>query len=171
MSKQATTPPPGDKPKPSNAPPPPPAWRHWLWLIALVAIFVLWFILPTVHRSPQTSLTYSQFLTDVNAGKVKSVDRRTNAGGTSTGTLKGGTNYTVVVPSQAGQPFLDEMSADGVEQSASASSPGFGSELLGWLVILLPLLVFGWLWFRLSRGAAGQLQGVLGAGQIASQGL
>ena len=30
---------------------------------------------------------------------------------------------------------------------------------------MLPLLLLGFLWFRLSRGAGGQLQGVLGAGR------
>ena len=63
MSKQATPPPPGDKPKPS-APPPPPTWRNWLWPIMIVVIFALFFLLPT--RSTSTSLSYSQFLTDVS---------------------------------------------------------------------------------------------------------
>ena len=62
MSKQAKPPPPGDKPAPS-APPPPPTWRNWLWPIMLIAIFALWFFLPT--RSPSTSLSYSQFIQDV----------------------------------------------------------------------------------------------------------
>ncbi len=59
MSKQAKPPPPGDKPT-GSAPPPPPSWRNWLWPITILAIFVLFFVLPT--RSTSTSLTYSQFL-------------------------------------------------------------------------------------------------------------
>ncbi|MEU0684999.1 hypothetical protein ABZ462_35040, partial [Streptomyces albogriseolus] len=35
MSKQASPPPPGDRPTPT-APPPPPAWRHWLWPLAVL---------------------------------------------------------------------------------------------------------------------------------------
>ena len=62
MSKQATPPPPGDKSKPT-APPPPPTWRNWLWPIMIFAIFALWLFLPT--RSASTSLSYSQFLSDV----------------------------------------------------------------------------------------------------------
>jgi len=164
MSKQATPPPPGDKPMPSNAPPRPPTWRHWLWPIAIFAAFFLWLILPTVH-STSTSLTYSQFLSDVSAHKVKTVEIAP-AGDTSSGTLTDGTHYTVVIPEQAGQDLLAELQSHGVTVSASTSSPGFGSEVLSWLIVLgLPLLFFGWLWFRLSRGAAGQLQGVLGAGR------
>src|SRR5262249_19670908 len=48
---------------------------------------------------------------------------------------------------------------------AQPSGPTFFSQLLTWLIILLPLLLFGWLWIRLSRGAGGQLQGVLGVGR------
>ena len=95
MSKQATPPPAGDTPKPS-APPPPPRWRNWIWPIMLIVIFALFFLLPT--RSPSTSLTYSQFLSDVNAGQVKTVQLASTPGGTSTGTLTNGKSFTVVVP-------------------------------------------------------------------------
>ena len=48
-----------------------------------------------------------------------------------------------------------------------ASTPGqsFGSTILYWLIFLLPFLVLGWLWLRLSRGATGQLQGIMGVGR------
>src|SRR6202035_1554466 len=44
-------------------------------------------------------------------------------------------------------------------------SSGFGSELLSWLILLLPIALFGWLYLRLSRGAGGAMQGVLGVGK------
>src|SRR5271167_3215244 len=103
MSKQATPPPPGDKPKPS-APPPPPAWRNWLWPIMIFVIFALFFLLPT--RSASTSLTYSQFLTDVSAHQVKTIEIASTQGGTSSGTLTDGKSYTVVIPPQAGPELL-----------------------------------------------------------------
>ena len=70
MSKQATPPPPGDRPT-GSAPPPPPSWRNWLWPIMIFAILALFFLLPT--RTPSTSLSYSQFLSDVAAHHVKTV--------------------------------------------------------------------------------------------------
>ncbi|HEY7261841.1 MAG TPA: ATP-dependent zinc metalloprotease FtsH [Trebonia sp.] len=164
MSKQATPPPPGDKPSGGKPPPPPPAWRHWLLPIGILVALFAWILLPAVHQAPQTTLTYSQFLSDVSAGKVKTVTIA-QSGGTSTGTLKDGTHYTVVVPPQASQAFLDDLQKGGVETTASTSSPGFGTELLNWVIILAPFLLFFWFWRRLSRGAAGQLQGVLGAGR------
>ena len=106
MSKQAKPPPPGDKAAPS-APPPPPTWRNWLWPIMLIVIFALFFLLPT--RSPSTSLTYTQFLHDVSAHQVKTVQLASTPGGTSSGTLTNGKNYTVVVPPQAGQELLTEL--------------------------------------------------------------
>jgi len=161
VSKQATPPPPGDKPVPS-APPSPPRWRHWLWPIALIAFLALWLVLPTVHTN-QVTLSYSQFLSKVSAEQVKTVTLGSN--GQASGTLKNGTTYNTVIPSQAGQAFLDDLQQANVEITASAPGPSFGSEVLTWLLLLAPFLLIGWLWIRLSRGAGGQLQGVLGVGR------
>ena len=161
MSKQATPPPPGDKPAPS-APPSPPRWRHWLWPIALIAFLALWLVVPTVH-SNQVTLSYSQFLSKVSAQQVKTVTLGSN--GEASGTLKNGTSYNTVIPTQAGQQFLDDLQKANVEITASTPGPSFGSEVLTWILLLSPFLLFGWLWIRLSRGAGGQLQGVLGVGR------
>jgi cell division protease FtsH len=163
MSKQATPSPPGDKPT-SKAPPPPPRWRHWLLPIALLVAVSLWIYLPAVHQTPQTSLSYSQFLSDISAHKVKAVTIA-QPGGTSTGTLTDGTHYTVVIPAQASSPLLSDLQSHGAQISATTSSPGTGTEVVDWLFILLPFLIFGWLWFRLSRRAAGQMQGIFGVGR------
>ena len=163
MSKQASPPPPGDKPKPS-APPPPPTWRNWLWPIMIFVIFALWLFLPT--RSTSTSLSYSQFLTDVNANQVKTVQLASTPGGTSTGTLKDGKTYTVVIPPQAGQDLLTDLEQHNVQVSSAPSGQGFGTEVLIYLIVFgLPILLFVWLFRRISRGAAGGLQGVMGVGR------
>jgi cell division protease FtsH len=164
MSKQASPPPPGDKPTPPTPPPPPPAWRHWLVPVGILVALFLWILLPAVHTSSPTSLNYSQFLNDVTAHKVKTITIA-QPGGTSTGTLTSGTDYTVVIPSQAGQALLDQLTTGKVAITSSTTSPGFGSELLDWIIILAPIGLFFWFWRRLSRGATGQLQGVLGVGR------
>jgi cell division protease FtsH len=161
VTKQANPPPPGDKPAPA-APPPPPAWRHWLWPIALGIALVLWVVLPTVHTN-SVGLTYSQFLTDVQAHKIKTVTLV--SGGDATGTLANGSTYSTVIPAQAGSELLNKLQTSGVAITAETARPSFGSEVLSWLLILLPLLLFGFLWFRLSRGAGRQLQGALGVGR------
>jgi cell division protease FtsH len=163
MSKQAKPPPPGDKPVPT-APPKPPTWRNWIWPIMLIAIFALWFLLPT--RSPSTSLSYSQFLSDVSAGQVKTVQLASTPGGTSTGTLTNGKSFTVVVPPQAGQELLTELQDNKVQISSSPSGQGFGTEVLIYLITFgLPILIFVWLFRRISRSAGGGLQGALGVGR------
>jgi cell division protease FtsH len=163
MSKQAKPPPPGDKAAPS-APPPPPTWRNWLWPIMLVVIFALFFLLPT--RSPSTSLTYTQFLHDVSAHQVKTVQLASTPGGTSSGTLTNGKNFTVVVPPQAGQELLTELQDNNVAVSSAPSGNGFGTQVLIYLITFgLPILIFVWLFRRISRGAGGGLQGALGVGR------
>jgi len=164
MSKQPS-PAPDDKPTPpKSAPPPPPAWRNWLWPIMILAILVLWFYLPT--RSQSTSLTYSQFISDVQQHKVKSVELAGSVGGTSSGTLTDGTNFTVVIPPQAGQDALNQLTANVPEVSTAPSGQGFGTEVLVYLIVFgLPVLLFIWLFRRISRSAGGQLGGVLGAGR------
>ena len=164
MSKQAKPPPDGGKPMPT-APPPPPAWRNWLWPIMFLAILALFYLLPT--RSTSTSLTYSQFLSDVSSHQVQSLQISGSVGGTSTGTLKkNNTSFTVVIPPQAGQTSLDDLTKNIPDVSTAASGEGFGTEVLIYLIVFgLPILLFFWLFRRISRGAAGGLQGVLGAGR------
>jgi len=164
MSKQAVPPPPGDKPAPGNPPPPPPAWRHWLLPAGILVALFLWIFLPAVHTAGQTTLTYSQFLTDVGKHTVKTITIA-QPGGTSSGTLTNGTDYTVVIPPQASQSLLDELQTNNVQITSSTSSPGFGTELLNWIIILAPFIILVWLWRRLSRGAGGQMQGILGVGR------
>jgi len=163
MSKQAKPPPPGDKAAPS-APPPPPTWRNWIWPIMLIVIFALFFLLPT--RTPSTSLTYTQFLHDVSAHQVKTVQLASTPGGTSSGTLTNGKSFTVVVPPQAGQELLTELQNNNVTVSSAPSGNGFGTTVLIYLITFgLPILIFVWLFRRISRGAAGGLQGALGVGR------
>src|SRR3989440_7009214 len=162
MSKQATPPPPGDKPKPS-APPPPPTWRNWIWPVMLVVIFALWFLLPT--RTPSTNLSYSQFLSEVSAHQVKTVQIGA-VGATSNGTLTNGKSFTVVIPPQAGQDLLTTLQTNKVQISGVPSGQGFGTEVLIYLITFgLPILLFVWFFRRLSKGAAGGIQGALGVGR------
>jgi cell division protease FtsH len=164
MSKQASPPPRGDKPTPGKPPPPPPRWRHSLLPIALIVAFLLWIVLTPLHQGSSTTLTYSKFLSDVSAQTVKTVNTPQGTGA-STGTLKNGSSYTVILPSPQSQALLDKLQSAGVQQTFTSPSSGFGSELLSWLVLLAPLLLFGWFYMRLSRGAGGAMQGVLGVGR------
>ena len=164
MSKQPAAPPPGDRPPPS-APPPPPAWRHWLWPLALLIAVALWIFLPAMHGAPQRTLTYSQFLADLGRHQIKTFTLN-NSTGAASGALANGNSYTTVVPTQlTGPALMNQLQAAHVQTSATYSATSTGSTVLSWLILLLPIVLLGWLWVRLSRGAGGQLQGVLGAGR------
>ncbi len=162
MSKSASPPPQGDKPN-APAPPPPPSWRHWLWAIAIGLFIVLYFVVPATKVSQPVSLNYTQFLGRVSAHKVKTVTLSSD--GSAQGTLSDGKQYTTVIPSLAGSSLLDELETDGVRITATTPGTSFGSEVLSWIILLLPFLIFGYLWYRMSRGAGGALQGALGVGK------
>ncbi len=167
MSKQPSAPPPGDRPTPT-APPPPPAWRHWLWPIALIGTLALYFLLPSINNSNTVTLTYSKFISTASQHKVKDVTFDSSSNGANTpasGTLTNGKSYTTVIPGSPSTQLANQLSSDGVNIDASASSPGLGTEILYWLILLAPLILVFWLFRRMSRGAGGAFQGVLGVGR------
>jgi len=163
MTKQALPPPPGGQPNPT-APPPPPAWRHWLWPLAVALALLLWVVLPAMHASTPTNLTYSQFLSDVSAHQIKNVTIQSN--GKASGSLTSGHSYTTVIPVQlAGSSLLASLEAAKVSIVASTPGTSFGTELLSWLLILGFPVILIWLWWRMSKGATGALQGAMGVGR------
>jgi cell division protease FtsH len=172
MSKQqqSNPPPHGDKPSPT-APPPPPAWRHWLWPIALLATVLLYIFLPGIHYTEPVSLSYSQFISDASAHKIKTVEFGNGSSGSNTpasGELTSGQSYTTVIPGPPTPQLSQQLTADGVKTvSAAPPSSGLGTDLLYWLFLLLPFIFVFWLFRRMSRGAggAGGIQGILGVGR------
>ena len=169
MSKQPKAPPPGDKPVPV-APPPPPSWLRWLWPAALLVALVLFYVLASLGTSA-VNLTYSQFLSDVNAHKVKTftLDSSTGSTAPATGGLKDGKDYTTVIPLPfAGTPLETTLEKNNVEIEAAAPSTGLGTQVLTWLIILSPLLLGFYLYRRIARAsgaAGGPLGGLMGVGR------
>ena len=131
---------------------------------------MLFLFLPRFSGVPSVNLTYSQFLSDVNAHKVKTftLDNSTGSTAPGTGTLKDGKDYTTVVPLPfAGTPLATTLEKAGVNIDAAPPSTGFGTELLFLLISLLPIIFVFWLIRRMSQagGAAGPLGGLTGVGR------
>jgi cell division protease FtsH len=170
MSRQPISPPPGGKPV-GTAPPPPPRWRFSLWPLALIAVVLLYAFLPGIKIGRPVSLSYSQFIADAGAHKVKTVDFGNGASGgntTASGTLTRGQAYTTVIPGQPTAALSQQLTADGVKSvTAEPPSSGLGTDLLYWLLLLLPFIIVFSLFRRMSRasGGAGGLQGALGLGR------
>ena len=168
MSKQPSAPPPGDRPTPT-APPPPPAWRHWLWPIALIAVLALYFLLPSINSSSTVTLSYSQFISTASQHKIKDITFGSSSNGSNTtasGTLKNGKSYTTVIPGAPTTQLANQLRSDGVKSvDATVSSPGLGTEVLYWLILLAPLIFVFWLFRRMSSGA-GALGGEIGRAHV-----
>ena len=163
MTKRASSPPTNDRGVPT-APAPPPAWRNVLWLIAAALFVVLFFYLPATQPKPSVTLNFTQFLHDVSVHQVKTVTIGSN--GSAQGTLRNGNNYTTTIPPQAGASLLSQLESSGVQISATTSGTSFGSQVLSWVILLLPFVLFGWFWWRLSKSArGGGIQGMLGVGR------
>ena len=169
MSKTPAAPPPGDKPV-RTAPPPPPAWRHWLWIGWLVVI-LLYVVTAFVHTTTPQQLTYSQFITDVSAHKIKTVDipspSSAGANVTLTGTLSDGKQFQAVTPPVTpGTTVADALQASHVAISYETGGSSIWGELLYFLlIVVLPLAVIFWLFRRMARTAGSSLQGVMGVGR------
>jgi cell division protease FtsH len=166
MSKTPLAPPPGDKPV-RTAPPPPPAWRHWLWLLALV-IALLYIVPSFVHTSSPQNLTYSQLQSDVTAHKVKSVDipspASAGANVTVTGTLTSGKDFTAVIP--AGSTLVNSLSAAHVNVTYESPGSSIGPLLLEILIfVVLPFAIIFYVFRRMARATGSSLQGVMGVGR------
>jgi cell division protease FtsH len=124
---------------------------------------VLYFFVPATKSQNPVTLNYSQFLNDVSAHKVKTVTIA--ATGSATGALTNGSAYTTAIPPQAGQALLDQLQKSKVQITAQTTGTSFGSQVLSWLILLLPFIILGYLWWRLSKGAARGMQGALGVGR------
>jgi cell division protease FtsH len=169
MSKTPLAPPPGDKPV-RTAPPPPPAWRHWLWLLAVVV--ALLYIVPSfVHTNSPTQLTFTQLQNDVAAHKVKTVDipspQSADANVTVTGTLTNGKAFTAVTPPiPPGSTLADSLNAANVNVTYESGGSSIGGVLLNIILfILLPFALIFYVFRRMARSTGSSLQGVMGIGR------
>jgi cell division protease FtsH len=132
---------------------------------------LLFFVLPATGVTAPVSLSYSQFVHDVDANKVATVT--INPNGSASGVLRNGSTYTTAYPvylvGSSSSNLLSQLERHNVQVAATTSGPSFGSEVLSWVILLLPFFVVGYLWYRLSRrggaGGFGGLSSVLGAGQ------
>jgi len=151
-----------DQKQKGPAPPPPPAWRHWLLYLGIAATILLFFL--PIGRTSSSELSYTQFLNDVTADKVKTATIDSNGG--VSGTLTDGTAYATQIP-----VALQDTNLSTLLQQHNVQITGEGpssSTFLAILVNLLPLiLLFGVFWYmgrRAQRQAGGG--GFLGLGGL-----
>jgi len=130
---------------------------------------LLYVILPGLHTGKQVTLSYSQFISDASAHKIKDVTFASAAAGSNTpatGTLTSGQAYTTVIPGNPTPGLSAQLTADGVKNvTAVQQGQSFASELFYLLILVLPFIAVFYLFRRMSRGAGSTMQGVLGVGR------
>ena len=149
MTRRAQAPAPEHPAPPS----PPPMWRTWLPSAAgLCLVVALAVLIPLIGAGGgMTTLSYSAFLKDVDAGKITSVT--ISSTGDVTGALRAGGQFETTVPvALAGSSLLTELREHNVAITAqAASSSSVWSDLVTGALIIAPLLVLGWFFLRSSR--------------------
>jgi cell division protease FtsH len=126
-------------------------------------MIIAWALLLLVFPSkstPVTQLTYTTFLKDAAAGKVKNATINTTGG--ITGTLRNGRSYTSQVPTALGQSDLvSQLQKDNVDLTAT----GPGSSIWSTLLLFSPFVLLIVLWVYISRRGAAQLGAMGGIGR------
>src|SRR5690606_36970832 len=120
-----------------------------IWLVILFMLMGLFQVFQTSTRSISvTDKSYSEFVTEVDAGSVTSVTITENV---VTGTLRDGSRFATVVPD--GADIISRLEDKGVRITARApeGSPFWSILLSSWL----PFIVIIGVWFFFIR----QMQG------------
>ncbi|HEX3425986.1 MAG TPA: ATP-dependent zinc metalloprotease FtsH [Acidimicrobiales bacterium] len=164
LSSPAKSGPPPETPR-RPPPPPPPKWRIWLLALGTVLTLILLFR-PSTSSTPTQKLTYTDWVTQITANKVKTVTMDQN--GKVSGVLTNGDHYTSEFPiATPDTTLLPLLAQHKVELTATTSSSG---SILGALVVdFLPFLLFlGFFWYMGRRTAkqfgGGGLGGIMGIG-------
>src|SRR5438128_222811 len=114
------------------APPPPPPWRNWLLYVGIGATILLFFL--PIGGGKASQLTYTEFVNDVTANRVKTAT--IDANGKVSGKLTDGTAYTTQIPVALQDPNLSTLLR---QHNVQTTGQGQSSSLLGTLVVsLLP---------------------------------
>jgi hypothetical protein len=83
---------------------------------------VLYLFLPAIHSSSPVTLSYSQFIADAGAHKIKTVTLASSTGNTpASGTLASGKFYTTMIPGQPSPALNQQLTADGVQITAPSA--------------------------------------------------
>ncbi len=142
---------------------PGPVEQSWRWIVPIAVIVIIVLLLSggsLLSHSSQKTLSFSQFMNDVNAHQVKSAQVDNNTG-TITGTLSNGDSYATTGPLQMTPTQAAELSKNTQATYVTPSS----SILPLLLEFVLPMvLIIGFLVW-MNRRAQGQMSGIMSIGR------
>ncbi len=120
------------------------------WAVLICVAVLLWAVVKSGHGKPDKALNFSEFLTEVEAGNIKSVSL--NGSSVKGDFVSGGTAFHTEVP--ANYPKLYDMLSDKKVQMTFESS-----NSNGWVSILVNaspfLLLFGFWIFMMRQMQSG----------------
>jgi cell division protease FtsH len=149
-----------DRP-PAPAPPPPPRWRTWLLPIGLLITLLLLFT-PHASSTPTHNYSYSKFLSQVDAGNVRTAS--INPTGAISGALKKGGNYTSQIPVAINDASLaPTLKTHKVTVTGVASSSSLLDDVLSFVPFLLLIGLFVWMGRSTRRQLSGGIMGIGGS--------
>jgi cell division protease FtsH len=137
-----------------------PKWGLWV-LLGLTLVVILSSSL--VATSPKEKVPYSEFMAQVRAGKVDSVEID-NTNGAISGELKNGKTFRTTGPLDGGIPDADlaVLREQTVKVDYKTPQPGFLTSLLPFLI---PVAIFvAFFWF-MQRRAQSQMGGIMSIGR------
>ena len=164
LSSPAKSGPPPDRPV-RPAPPPPSKWRIWVPLAVCTVLTLLLLFRPTSNTTKTEKLTYSDWVTQITANKVKTVSMDQN--GKVSGALSNGDNYTSQIPIAAPDTtVLPLLAQHNVELTAKTStSSDLGALLIDFLPFVLFIGYFVWIGRQTRKQlGGGGLGGIMGIG-------
>ncbi|NNF77318.1 MAG: ATP-dependent metallopeptidase FtsH/Yme1/Tma family protein, partial [Rhizobiales bacterium] len=128
-----------------------------VWVIIALLLFALFNLFQSPgQRSQSNEIAYSEFLKDVNAGKVREV---TISGNNVTGTMEDGRAFKTYKPSDT--QLVPDLTSKGVKITAKPESddmPFLVQMLFSWFPFLLMIAV--WIFFmRQMQGGSGKAMG------------
>ena len=116
------------------------------WAVIMVSAILLWLVVRTASTNPPRSapeISYSEFMSQVNAGAVSKV---VITGTRADGSYRDGTAFAVNLPASQEQ-MLTTLQQKGVEIRYTNTN----NQPFTWLVNLAPLILLAGLWFYLVR--------------------
>ncbi len=161
-------------PNPDGTPPPPPNgrnprsagrpdnnWPRWSAWVVLAVLIVLVAAAVATTAEDESAIAYSQFLEDVQAGEVESIETD-NTNAEITGKFTDGTEFTTTGLAEWPPQHLELLEANGVEVTPVTPQ---GNYLLSLIPLFLPILLIIGFFYWMARRQQSQMGGIMSIGR------
>ncbi|MFN0093118.1 MAG: ATP-dependent zinc metalloprotease FtsH [Acidimicrobiales bacterium] len=135
-----------------------PKWSVWVVLGLIAAVLIVPSLL---RRDPGTKIGYSEFLTQVEQGRVQAVEYN-NTNGEIIGTYKDGARFHTTGYLQIPEEDRTLLRENNVDVRPKTPESGF---LTSFLPLILPVVILIAFFAWMQRRAAGQMSGIMSIGR------